>query len=382
MIANNQAGEAKQGATFPLDGQIASVNPQWIYLSIPKAQLKNASLKIDIAGVYQGTISVQQILDKTLYGIPGPNSFNMVISRYLRQDHMETLTNTQKVKFSVPVLPDLPNSVLHLQAVGVSGHLYRSKPVVLGTSSSAMKNTTVFSATKDAPVSVPVQSQRVPDIKYQFNPDHGSVLIADAGRPFWAILGGYFALATGRGGGARQDATSFVKYESDYPKDATQSAPMWVHLDDGNYALQFDGKGTYISLPQGVIPRRAAFTISMDIKPDSVTGKQMIIANQNYYPGSIAVYTEDGVLKADYKGRPDTDESGLDSGLKLPIDKWSHLVIRYDQAGITFEVDGKASKKFAAKGPGLYDTASVVGGFGADWFKGQIKSLEIEQGVG
>jgi hypothetical protein len=115
----------------------------------------------------------------------------------------------------------------------------------------------------------------------------------------------------------------------------------------------------------------------MDIKPDSATGKQHIIANRNYYTGSISIFTEGGKLKASYAG-PNSANPTLDSGLTLPAGKWSHLVIRYDQANITFEVDGKISAKLPAKGPGLYNTATVVGGFGEDWFKGEIKSLEIQ----
>jgi hypothetical protein len=369
--------DVSDAATISLDGQLAYSWPQRIFLSIPRAQADKAVLDIQMPGIFEGKIPVQMILDKSIYGIAGARSFNFVISRYVRQDEMQPLLKTHSAQFSVPVLPDLPNSVLHVQAIGVSGHQYRSGPIVLGTNLSEPETITTFSDTQNVPVQSQVAKVRVPDIKYEFNPQHGSVLVTDAGRPFWGMLGGFSTLATTRGGGESGDGTPFVRFERDYPKDATQSAPTWIKLDDGNFALQFDGKGTYIALPQGVIPQRSAYTISMDIKPDSATGKQLIIANRNYYTGSISIFTEDGKLKASYAG-PNSANPTLDSGLTLPVGQWSHLVIRYDQANITFEVDGKISRKLSAKGPGLYNTATVVGGFGEDWFKGEIKSLEIQ----
>lgn len=367
-------------ASISLDGQLTYSWPQQIFLSMPRAQAADAVLDIKMPGIFEGNIPVQMILDQSIYGLPGPRGFNFVISRYVRQDEMQPLLNTNSAQFSVPVLPDLPSSVLHVQAIGVSGHLYRSGPIMLGSNLPDQETITTFSDTQNAPVQSQVQKVRVPDIKYQFNPQHGSILVTDAGRPFWGILGGFSTLATARGGGESGDGTPFVRFANDYPKDVTQSAPTWIKLDDGSFALQFDGKGTFIALPQGVIPQRAAYTISMDIKPDTAMGKQLIIANRNYYTGSISVFTEDGKLKASYAG-PNSSGADLDSGLTLPAGKWSHLVIRYDQANITFEVDGKSGKILSAKGPGLYTTASVVGGFGKDWFEGEMKSLEIKHSI-
>jgi len=372
--------EVSDAAAISMDGQLAYSWPQRIFFSIPRAQADKAVLDIAMPGTFEGKIPVQMILDKSIYGIAGARGFNFVISRYVRQDEMQPLLKTHSAQFSVPVLPDLPNSVLHVQAIGISGHLYRSGPIVLGTNSSDQETITTFSDTQNAPVQSQVQKVRVPNINYEFNPQHGSVLVTDAGRPFWGILGGFSTLATARGGGESGDGTPFVRFERDYPKDATQSAPAWIKLDDGTFALQFDGKGTFIALPQGTIPLRSAYTISMDIKPDSATGKQLIIANRNYYTGSISVFTEDGKLKASYAG-PNSANPTLDSGLTLPAGKWSHLVIRYDQENITLQIDGKTSKKLPAKGPGLYSTASVVGGFGEDWFKGEIKSLKIRHSI-
>jgi hypothetical protein len=369
--------------TLVFSGKRASIWRRGALLAIPRAQAENAVLKIDLDGIYSGEIPVRDILQKTIYGIPGPRGFNLVIDHNFTQDVLPDHINEKSAAFQTLVKPDSPNAVLLLQAIGKSGRIYRSAPVLAGAGSTpgAAQAVTVYSASAKAPVEIKVPSSCVPDIRYQFDPSHGSILVADAGRPFWGILGGFFEQATARGGGNAGDSTPYIDSRN-LPENIEKTAPAWVKTEGGENALQFDGIANYITLPQGVIPRRAAFTIEMDIKPDSATGKQLIIANRSYYPGSVSVYTQAGVLQADFLDESGKGTDAADSGLVLPAGKWSHLVIRYDQKNLVFEVDGQKSKSLPLAGPGVYDTASVVGGYGKDWFAGQIKSLRIAHGVG
>ncbi len=364
-----------QGQTLTLKNVKSSNWQGRVLLAIPRAQIENAALKINLPGLYEGTLSVRQILDDGAFGIPGPNGFNMVVSRYLNQMQMPNHLGENSVQFEVAVRPDLPVSVLHLQAIAQSGRVYRSAPLLASTPSAGKKQISVYSATKQQPVTLDVSASRVPDIKYQFDPRHGSVLIADAGRPFWGILAGYFTQATERGGGESNDGSPFIR-PGIYPEGVTKGAPDWVKTENGENALQFDGVGTYVILPQGVIPRRAGFTIEMEVKPDTEKGKQFLIGNRTYYMGSLVVFVNDGELGAEFLGEY-SGTTKVKSGLKLPAEKWSHLTIRYDQKNLVFEVDGRKSKPLAIEGPGLYDTLSIIGGFGDDWFAGQIKSVRI-----
>ena len=363
----------------------ASMWRQRALIAIPRALAQNASLKIDLPDIYQGEIPVRDILQKTIYGIPGPRGFNLVISRDATQDMMPAHIDEKSVSFQTLVKPESPNSILLMQAIGESGRIYRSRPVdvaaVPGDAATSQQTITVYSSSAHKPVQINLSAGRVPDIRYQFDPSHGSVLVADAGRPFWGILGGYFEQATGRGGGNAGDSTPYIDNKN-LPKDLVKTAPTWIVTEAGENALQFDGVTDYITLPQGVIPRRAAFTIEMDIKPNGATGKQILIANRSYYSGSLAVYTEGGILKADFLQENLNEIIGADSGLALPVSKWSHLTIRYDQKNLIFDVDGKTSPPLPMEGPGLFDTATVVGSYGKDAFKGQIKSLRIRQGIG
>ncbi len=358
-----------------LTGIKSGVWQRRVLIAVPRSALATASLQINLPGVYEGNVKVQEIMNKTVFSVPGPNRFNLAISRYVRQLSMPNHLKKQQVQFTTPVLADLPNSVLHLQAIGISGKTYRSQPVVLGQATTQTKKIEVYSSTQSAPVTAQVAATSVPDIRYEFNPANGSALLTDAGRPFWGILGGFFTQVTERGGGESGDGTPFIN-STGYPANATQSAPTWVKDETNANALQFDGIGTFLSLPQGVIPRRAGSTIELDIKPDNSTGKQIIIAHRSYYPGSLTVYTENGILKADFLGEKKS-AGNLNSQLTLPAGQWSKLTIRCNQNQLIFEVNGKVSKPLTVPGPGIYETASVVGGYGENWFKGQIKSLRI-----
>jgi hypothetical protein len=369
-----------QGQTLMLSNVKASNWQGRILLAIPRTQLDNAALKINLEGLYDGTIPVRQILQDGAFGVPGPYGFNMVISRYLNQLQMPHHLGTQNVQFeNIFIRPDLPLSVLHLQAIAQSGRVYRGAPLLASTPAPNKTPISVYSNTKKQPVTLEVSASRVPDIVYDFNPRRGSILATDAGRPFWGILGGYFTQATERGGGESNDGSPFIR-PGIYPEGVTKGAPDWVKTENGENALQFDGVGTYAILPQGVIPRRAGFTIEMDVKPDNEKGKQFLIGNRTYYMGSLAVFVDEGELAAEFLGEF-SGTTGVKSGLKLPAGKWSHLTISYDQKNLVFDMDGQKSQPLKIEGPGLYDTLTIVGGFGEDWFAGQIKSLRIRHGM-
>lgn len=355
------------------NGSTANHWPQEAFLKLPKSELDQAVLAIQMPGIFEGEIPVKKIIDRGAVGLPGPDGFNLVISRYVRQSKIPVHANQTEIKFSIPVLPDLPASVLHVQIVGLSGDLYRSKPIRLGTQDPTLKSTVVYSDSSSRPVAITADS--IPDIDYDFDPENGSILRTSAGRSFWGILGGYAPQATRRGGGESRDGTPFMRL-SDYPTGMHDAHPDWVSLNDGRFALQFDGKGNFVTLPQGVIPRRSAFTITMDIKPETIEGRQTLISNRSYYPGSFGFEMVNGRLRTSFLGENES-LSSVDSDLNIAPGKWQKLVISYDGRQLKFAVDGVTSKPIPVKGPGYYDTLSVLGGFNKAWFRGQIKSLSI-----
>ncbi|HWL51946.1 MAG TPA: LamG-like jellyroll fold domain-containing protein [Chthoniobacteraceae bacterium] len=353
----------------------ASIKPNRALLAIPRKEIGTAVLKVAMPGIYEGTIAVNKILDQSLYALAGPYGVNIVISHYTRQYRIPFHLNEKEAAFEVPVTPDLSHSIFHLQVITPSGRLYRSKPVVIGEAANRKETITVYSDTKRQPVTVEVTADRVPDIRYHFDPRHGAALMTDAGRSFWGLLGGNVTQVVERGGGEGGDGTPFIKGKGRDP-EIPITAPDWVKGEDGQYALAFDGKGTFVTLPQGVIPRRSAFTISMDIKPGSGTGRQVILGNRAYHPGSLMLYLNQGVLEAELL-TASGESARKSTGLPLPSDQWSHLVVTFDQESLICSVNGKSQSRIGMKGPGVGDTVTVVGGYGDGWFKGEIKSLRI-----
>lgn len=373
----NNASAAGQVLSF--NNMKAGVQRQRILLVIPRLDIAKGNLSVQLPGIFTGIISLEKIMHQGIIGFSGADAFNLVISNYLRQNKIPENLNLKNVEFSVPVIPDMPASVYHLQLISVSGKIYRSTPVSAPVNDNTSKTTiTVYSDTKNAPVSISVNKNEVPNIIYEFNPQHGSVFITNAGRCFWGILGGYFAQATEVGGGNLGDDIPFIDMK-DYPDNTHKTAPDWITLDDKSYALQFDGKGTFISLPQGAIPRRAGYSIDMNIYPEETNGQQTIIAQQSVYLGSISIFSDNGTLKVSFSGE-NTSIKNASTGLSLSKNQWNHLKINYDQQNLTVEVNGTKGKTISVPGPGLYETATVVGGYGSQWFKGKIKSLSIKHG--
>ena len=388
------------GQRIYFSGMASSIWVDRALLSLPKNQLDAAVLEIKLPGIWQGELSLRKIYDDGIYGIPGPVGLNFVISRFLRQDHMPKHLGTEAVAFAVPVLPDLPRSRLHLQAITNSGKTYRSPSVVTGQPAGRTEKVIIYSDHAKRPVEVEVDAASVPNIVYEFTPNEtGSLLKTSAGRPFWGILGGYSSQATGRGGAESRDGTPFLK-ESDYPAKISssqsvsyandpvsqsadrnvQSAPGWVELAPGSYALAFNGKSTFLTLPQGVIPRRAAFEIQTELMPEHVEGKQLLLSSRSYHSGSLTLFLDRGLLKARFMANPGR-ESQVNSGLKMVPGQWNDLRVRYDQKAITFQINGQTSRPFPLPGPGLYDTVTVVGGYGKEWFAGKMKSLRIRHAL-
>lgn len=109
---------------------------------------------------------MRELPAKNIYGISGPNGLSVIASRYSSQDAIPSPVDANQVRFTVPISPRTPGSVLHLQAIGKSGRIYRSKPVALQSPSAAKIQIAVYSETAKQPVKLSVAPSRVPDIRY------------------------------------------------------------------------------------------------------------------------------------------------------------------------------------------------------------------------
>ncbi|MBN1675022.1 MAG: hypothetical protein JXR37_28525 [Kiritimatiellae bacterium] len=345
-------------------------------LVIAARDVDRAVLEIDLPDLYTGKIPLRKILDDQTWAAAGPRGLCMSINRFIRQSNHPSHLNRKRIAFDVDLIPDLKTSVIHMQAIAKSGKTYRSKPILMypRKPSARAAEIVVFSDTREEPVRVKLDAERIPVLDYRFAPEHGAALLCDEGRALWGIVGGYGPRVTMRNGAESGAGTPYYGGRG-YPKENANGPPRWVRAGDTD-ALEFQGSGAFAVLPQGAIPRRAGFELELQIMPDDVTGRQMILGNRTFYPGALSgVFLDGGVVKAEYVW------AKADSGMTIPAGKWSSVRIRYDQAFISFEVNGRQSEKFKCRGPGLYDTVTAIGGWDKDWFRGKIRRLKITHSV-
>jgi hypothetical protein len=92
------------------------------------------------------------------------------------------------------------------------------------------------------------------------------------------------------------------------------------------------------------------------------------------------LWLEKGTLRAMYVSNQIRSFTH-DSRLSLLPGQWNKVKVIYDLENLIFEVNGVKSDKFAAPGPGLYDTATLVGTWKRKSFKGQLRNLRITHAI-
>ena len=366
-----------EGNTYAFKDFSLSLTPRKIYAAIPVEFTENAIIEINLPGFFVQKIPVKQILATEIYGVPGMGTPTLTLSRFMRQAFHPKHLKAREAYFSAGILPDMPRSIIHMQAIAESGKIYRSKPIILNSEKNSGKNgiITVYSDTVKKPVSVTAPSWQIPDIEYRINPDTGTVITCAAGRMLWGLCGGYAAQATWRGASEARDTTAFISIKS-YPKEAVKSAAEIVEKD-GSPAWTFDGIGEHLVFPAGAIPRRSAFTLSFDVFLENPKGKQILVSNRSHILGSLELFMEDGKLKGIFLDNLG-NQIQLNSGLAVETGKWSSVKVVYNLSEMLFHVNEQASAKLPCPGPGRNDTTTVVGGYDKNWFKGFIKNLKIK----
>ena len=356
------------------------------YLAVPKSDAAKAVLRFQV-GSLEGRVPIRDIIERELITYHDGRDMTVTVSRFLKQNDHPPHLGTQQATFRALVRPDMATSLFHCRAIAKSGRIFRSAAVQQEWPSPARTvQLPVWSDTLKARTVVEVRSARVPRIRYEWSDRHGAALVTDQGRPFWAIFGGYTDSVTGRGGGGSNDGSPFIR-ASQYPEDAPCNAPQWC-TEDGRACLRFDGQGAYIALPQGVLPRRGAFHLTLHVKPLSAK-PQILFVHRRHYIGSLTLGLDRGRLRGTFT----TDQLHtytFKTKLAVPAGQWATVEAAYDLGAMRLRVNGKEEGPFECKGVGLYDMTSVVGGFGggkpvdeftgaSGWFEGYLAGFSVLQ---
>jgi hypothetical protein len=375
--------QREEGGTLHLEGQVSS-HVRWSCLSIPRAQLDAASLDIRLADVHL-SLPVRDILEKGMVGAAGDTGIHVTAYPYRRQLDMPYHLKAKEAAFTIPFWPWMVTEQVHLRLTAVSGRTYRTRPLLLpGRQKGETVPLRIRSDTFGKPLDVQVQPERIPDIRYDFDPSRGAVLLTDAGHDFWASLGGFPDTTSGRGG--RPSASMFTYNATNgYPANAQRTAPTWV-TDNGEPALEFDGKGTFVHLPRESLPRRGAFTLSFDIKPTAVKDAVLFV-HRAHRPQGLTLSIRDGALHASYFAEGHVMYQ-VETQIAVPVGVWSTVRVVRDFENLVVAL-GAQSEQEAVTLPAFDMGPIVFGGFGETsaqsdpetgnpgWFKGRMKNLHI-----
>ncbi len=305
---------------------------------------------------------------------------------------------TKALQFQHRIVADNPNGVLALRLVSEDGKVFWSKPYAVNQKPSVQTvSVPVYSSSAKKGVVLPMAKNRVPDIKYDFTPRWGNILHTSAGREFYGHAGSYLSTAIDFTGLESANYTiPFSLYTNNIFKGADKPAPEWVEYEPGQWALSFDGeRGSFLALPNTVIPQRAGFTLSFEIKPRQVKPEQVLFANEASTFGTFNLSVKEGKFHLLFTRRtPDRPDLGLYSQKKfvsnipLQADKWQKVVLTYDENKLTLSANGQ-SESFPFEGIGLYLQQSVFGGRGdrtqagvIPFYDGLLRSLEVKHYVG
>ncbi|MEX2579692.1 MAG: laminin G domain-containing protein [Verrucomicrobiales bacterium] len=357
---------------------------RWICLAIPREQLAEARLEVRLGDVAIDT-SASEVLDKQMIAAAGEGGLHVAVFPYRRTLDMPFHLERKTATFDEPVWPWLATEQYHLRLTGTDGRTYRTRPLMQpGTGARATKALRIWSGTDRRAMDVRVSEERVPDVRYDFDPSRGAALLTEAGRPFHASIGGFPDTTSGRGG--RHSASMFQGDRNGYPDNAERTAPEWVE-SEGGPALRFDGVGTFVHLPREALPRRGSFTLSFGIKPEVDKNAHLFLA-RTHRSSSLELGIEDGKLRASYFGKG-LNMQRVETDLDVPVGEWSTIRVSYDLESMTLSV-GDRTFEGDVTGPGFDFSPIVFGGFGATdatfdpgtgntgWFKGLMRGLRIE----
>ena len=380
-------------AVQTIDGQVVCTGlaARWIapvfFLSTKRENL-DSILNIGINGAHSYSIPLKELYQRQAFGISLPKGISLVISRYLQQwDHPAHL-NTDKVEYAVNTLPSMPDSLFYVQIVTTDGKVWRSRPCDVRRGDNGKRKTvTVWSETTEKAIQVQVPAYRVTDLVYDPDPLYGTLLATSAGRMLWGIRGGFVQQAISRGG-CENDCYGNVFSDGAtcryYPWNADSPAPE-LFRDNGSWAMKFNGVNSFLSFPQGVIPKRAGFELSMKIRPESIEKKQFLLGNTNALFGGglqLLEINPGNKLQCEFISQ-NMEITSADNVFVFTAPntliprKWNDFRLVYDLENFQFFINGRPSAKYHAPGPARFDTTTSIGGF-RTFFAGDIKDLRIQ----
>lgn len=281
---------------------------------------------------------------------------------------------TQEISFDYLVRTKDPAPVFQLRSVTMNGRRNWGKPVQGGEFKSAPIEIPVWSETQKKRIVIRVAGDRIPDARYIFEPERGTVLDSNLNREYIGELGAGYHYC---------QANQKESYNNP-PNDFRKAAPDWISAD-GVPALKFDGMYDNLTFYPTAFPL-GAFTVDFEIKPDD--GYDMLLMrhdNGNQVTG-LSVFIVNGKLAIGYV-RKTGEYSYMPTEFPVSPGKWSNVRITYDLQEFRVIVNGQEMRQ-EGSGRGMSTESLIFGSTSSRSFlpnpqiknfKGELRSLRIYQ---
>ncbi|MBR2344759.1 MAG: hypothetical protein IKA71_03115, partial [Lentisphaeria bacterium] len=345
------------------------------FISIPRKDLANAAVEVDLPGLTNGkqVIRLADVQKLGSCGINGKHSSHFIVVRNNLQEQMPDKLGGKTYQFTAAVRPDLPESGYLVQVVDENYRIYRSKKVSPFVPSGKIVKYNVYSVGQDKSVSVDVDADFVKPVKYDFSGKQGSVLSCSVGSRWDGVLSGFVPMATGFGQGETAYGSSLVRYFNS-GKQLENATPMRENAD-GQTALVFDG-AQYASLPMGIVPPFGSYEIEMDIYVEKEGNRVQTLMTGTHQSFTLYLRDRVPVIQIYCNNLPGALRRA--SGPRLLPWKWNKVKFRFDQHKLQVTVNGVAGEAVEAYGFQRYPRATALGAAETgSFFKGKIRGLQI-----
>ncbi len=338
-----------------------SLHHRWIAIALPKSAIGHAELDFDFDKA-KFSVPVREVFEKKMMVRDFKNGLQFTMAPYRKQIDMPRHLDKKEASLEVRVWPEIATEIYYMRLTSKSGKIFRSRPLLVPKGSDLPEKTLrIYSDTQRRGIDVQVAGDRIPDLKYDFTPERGAMLFTQAGRPFWATLGGFVNTTTGRG----NTASLFP----DYPKPVAHSAPEWV-TGEGRPFLRFRGAGNFLALPREAIPRNGSFTIEFEVQPSDTVNQTLLECRIATRTTGLALKLRGGKLYALFHGEFPTN-------LAVPAGDWSTVRVSYNFEELTLSVNGSKETFPVALPARNIGYGMIGGGWKGDWFEGNLRSLRI-----
>ncbi len=340
------------------------------FFAIPRDEADKAVLKSSIKGL-DFSIPVKDIMKHGSIAREFKNRIFLRFDRFEVQPDIPERLNKKEINFDVNVLSSSDYPIFHIRTIGMDRRLYRSKPIQMKLASGKKVALPVWSETDRKIVNVKVFRDRIPDIRYIFDPEPGAILKNSYAPRFDAE----------NGGGYRFYQT--FNSPSHHVKGATTASAKWSRDENGNNTLKFDGIMSNLTFEPETFPR-GAFTFECEFKPEG-NGNMAIFRHCSVHPGSLGVFILRNKLYVNFL-KPDFRFKNFPTRLEVKSGKWNSLKITSNIDKLTVTLNGK-KQVFNKVGRGGIFRGSCFGGpvrnFGTPsrndttMFKGELRKLRI-----